>query len=87
MINRKSRTLLAWMGGRIPAVINPRMFTHFFFFVNQEGWFAVVAIKEEWKLNNYAPLMQVERETAECWLIIPRCLTNSNVQKVKTLGP
>lgn len=41
------------MGTQIPVVINPRMFTNFFFFVNQELGFAVIAIKEEWKLSSH----------------------------------
>lgn len=66
MINRgKSHTLLAWMGREIPVVINPRMFTNFFFFVNQESEFAGIAIKEEWKLNNHVLLMELKREMAK----------------------
>ena len=53
------------MGREIPVVINPRMFTNFFFFVNQESQFAGVAIKEEWKLNNYVLLMELKREMAK----------------------
>lgn len=54
MMNRgKSHSLLAWMGRQIPVVINPRMFTNFFFFVNRELGFAIVALKEEWKLKSH----------------------------------
>lgn len=57
---RKSHTLLAWMGRQVPVVINPRMFTNFFFSVNQEWGFAAVAIKEEWKQSN--PFLPTESE-------------------------
>lgn len=54
MMNRgKSHSLLARMGTQIPVVINPRMFTNFFFFVNQELEFAIVAIKEAQGLNSH----------------------------------
>lgn len=58
---RKFHTLLAWMGRQIPVVINPRMFTNFFFSVNQESGFAAAAIKKEWKPSNPVLLTELER--------------------------
>jgi hypothetical protein len=38
------------------------MFTNFFFFINSEAGFALVAIEEEKKLNDDALLVEMDRE-------------------------